>query len=177
MNHERHNVLLIQVDQLPWFALSATGSPNVRTPHLDAMANQGGILFDNATCQSPICLPSRLSMLAGRYVSSVKQFGFDGYCERGIDWMQTTFKRAGYTTGAFGKMHALSVGIDDWGFDVSAPTLGEDEDYAHPTGNKYRAYCASHGVKWPTDQMHGHDPFKGGQPAPVIACGQDKDDW
>jgi len=155
------NVLLIQVDQMPWFCLSLAGSRNVRTPQLDALARDGGVFFNNATCQSPCCMPSRLSTLSGRYVSSTKQFGFAGYCERGIDWIQNVFKSAGYATGAFGKMHALSVGIDDWGFDVSAPTLPEEDDLARPADNSYHAYCLRHGISWPTDQVHGHDPWGG----------------
>lgn len=155
------NVLLIEADQWPWFCLSLAGSRNVHTPVLDDLARAGGVSFDNATCQSPCCMPSRLSTLSGRYVSSTKQFGFAGYCQRGIDWMQNVFKAAGYTTGAFGKMHALSVGLDDWGFDISAPTLPEENDLARPAGNTYREYCRRHGLTWPTDQMHGHDPWGG----------------
>ena len=155
------NVLFIEVDQLPWFCLSLAGSTNVQTPRLDGLARDGGVFFNNAACQSPCCMPSRLSTLSGRYVSSTKQFGFAGYCERGVDWIQNVFKTAGYATGAFGKMHALSVGIDTWGFDVSAPTLPEENDLARPADNSYRMYCRRQGIAWPTDQMHGHDPWGG----------------
>lgn len=156
------NVLLIQADQWPSFCLGSLRRAGVRTPNLDRLcAQDGSILFTNNTAQSPICLPSRVSMLTGCYVSTTGQPGFSGYCRRGLPWMPRVFRKAGYRTGAFGKFHAASIGIDDWSFDVSEPTLGEDEDFSMPAGAHYRAYCAEKGVHWPTDQMHGHDPFHG----------------
>ncbi|OHD64931.1 MAG: hypothetical protein A2096_15020 [Spirochaetes bacterium GWF1_41_5] len=152
------NVLLIEFDQWPWFCLSKIGNPNVNTPNLDALIGDG-VLFTNAAAQNPICLPSRISMLAGQYVSTTRQFGFSGFCEHGIDWIHSSFKKAGYATGAFGKFHALSVGHEDWNYNVSAPTLPEENDLASPKGNTYKAYCEKHGIRWPTDQMHGHDPY------------------
>lgn len=157
----QNSVLLIQADQWPWFCLSYLGSANVRTPNLDRLIREEGMLFSNNTVQSPICLPSRVSMLTGQYVSTTTQYGFCGYCRRGLPWMPRFFQEHGYRTGAFGKMHAMSIGIDDWSFDVSAPTLGEDEILARPAGYHYRNYCEKNGVKWPTDQIHGHDPFNG----------------
>ncbi len=157
----QNSVLLIQSDQWPWFCLSYLGYPNVRTPHLDRLIREQGVLFSNNTVQSPICLPSRISMLTGLHVATTGQTGFCGLCPRGLPWMPRFYREHGYTTGAFGKFHAMSIGVDDWSFDVSAPTLGEDEILAQPEGNSYRAYCRENGVRWPTDQMHGHDPFTG----------------
>lgn len=161
-----HHVLLIQVDQMHAAALSCLGSPNVRTPHLDALAAQG-VLFTHAVCQSPICMPSRTSMLSGQYPSSNRQFGFSGQCRRDMPWLPLTLQQAGYRTGAFGKFHVVCVPEDRWAFDVAAPTLSEDEDLARPLGDTYRAHCLRHGIAWRTDQMHGH-PFDDGDPMPPV---------
>lgn len=143
---------------MPWWALSYLGCENVRTPNLDRLIGEGGMLFEKAVCQSPICLPSRISMLSGQYVSTNKQFGFTGLQDRRIPWLPELLRQHGYLTGASGKFHTASIGVDRWGFDFSAPTLPHDEDMAVPRTNTYRHYCRTHGVPWPTDQMHGHDP-------------------
>ena len=150
---------------MPASCVSVMGSRNVRTPNLDALAGEG-VLFEDAVCQSSICLPSRISMLSGQYVSTTKQFGFTGVCDRRMPWLPETLKAGGYVTGAVGKFHVRSVGEPRWcrGMNYSAPTLPHDEGMAKPREHTYRQYCREHGLAWPTDQMHGHDP--GGCKAP-----------
>ncbi|MCC7145925.1 MAG: sulfatase-like hydrolase/transferase [Phycisphaeraceae bacterium] len=162
----KHNILLIQVDQMHAGCLSLLGNANVHTPHLDQLAREGTLLT-NATCQNPLCMPSRASMLSGQYPSTNRQFGFSGLCSRRTPWMQQTFKQAGYTTAAFGKFHLVSVPQDCWTFDVAAGTLPEDEDLARPAGYTYRAYCQKNGIAWRTDQIHGH-PLVDGDDMPVL---------
>lgn len=153
-----HNVILIEADMMPWFCLGIAGSPNVRTPHLDRLAADGA-LFQNACCQHALCVPSRISMLAGQYASTTRQFGFTGLCDRRMPWLPERLRSEGYHTAAFGKFHVGPVGADDFGFDVAGATLPEDEDFARPHGYTYRAYCNSQGIAYPTDQGHGHDPL------------------
>jgi arylsulfatase A-like enzyme len=164
----RCNLLLIQVDQMPGWAMSLLGCRNVCTPALDALAG-GGTLFRQAICNNPICLPSRISLLSGQYASTTGQFGFSGLCDRRMPWLPRHLQAAGFRTGAFGKLHVLSVGMEQWGMDVACPTMPEDQDLARPADATYRAYCAAHGIPWPTDQMHGHNPF-GPAPAPPQAA-------
>ncbi len=155
-----HNVLLIEADMMPWFNLSLMGNPNVRTPNLDRLAAEGGVLFDHCYCQHALCIPSRISMFSGQYVTTNRQFGFTGLCDRRMPWLPTLLQGAGYDTAAFGKFHVGPIGEEGFGFDVAAPTLPEDEDFARPAGYTYRAYCAAHGVPYPNDQGHGHDPLR-----------------
>ena len=66
----RPNVLLILVDQLRYDVFSHMGDSVVETPNIDRLAEEG-VVFTDATCSSPVCGPSRASLLSGC-------FAFDG---------------------------------------------------------------------------------------------------
>ena len=59
----QYNVLFIVVDDLRPL-LGCYGHPEIHTPNIDALADQG-TLFNRAYCQNPLCHPSRTSMLTG----------------------------------------------------------------------------------------------------------------
>jgi arylsulfatase A-like enzyme len=61
------NVLLICADQWRADCIGALGHPNVKTPNLDALA-QDGVLFENHFGQCTPCGPSRTSLLTGLYL-------------------------------------------------------------------------------------------------------------
>ena len=66
----RPNFLIIMSDEhAPMFS-GAYGHPLVQTPHLDELANNG-VLFENAYCNSPLCVPSRMSFMTGRYIHHI----------------------------------------------------------------------------------------------------------
>ena len=69
MNTGRPNILFLFSDQHRGSALSCAGDPNVRTPHLDRLADNG-IRFTNAYANSPMCAPFRASLYTGQYISS-----------------------------------------------------------------------------------------------------------
>jgi arylsulfatase A-like enzyme len=58
------NVLFIAIDDLNDWVGPLGGHPQVQTPHLDRLAARG-TTFTNAHCQSPLCNPSRTSVLTG----------------------------------------------------------------------------------------------------------------
>ncbi len=62
----RPNILWICTDQQRWDTLGCYGNPHVHTPHLDRLAADG-VLFEQCYSQSPVCTPSRVSFLTGRY--------------------------------------------------------------------------------------------------------------
>jgi choline-sulfatase len=64
------NIVVVLSDEHAAAATGAYGHRDVRTPHLDRLAGQGW-LFENAYCTSPMCVPSRLSLLSGRYVHEI----------------------------------------------------------------------------------------------------------
>ena len=45
------------------------GHPQAQTPNIDRLAARG-VLFNNAHCQSPVCNPSRASMMTSLYPST-----------------------------------------------------------------------------------------------------------
>ena len=63
---ERPNILHLLSDQHSPFVAGCYGDPVVQTPHLDRLA-AGGATLDAVYCPSPICVPSRMSMLTGRH--------------------------------------------------------------------------------------------------------------
>ena len=66
---EKPNVLLIAVDDLnDWIGVLG-GHPQVKTPNIDRLAARG-VLFSNAHCQSPVCNPSRASLMTSLYPST-----------------------------------------------------------------------------------------------------------
>jgi arylsulfatase A-like enzyme len=62
----RTNLLLVTFDQLRSDTLGCTGNPVIRTPAVDGLARRG-VLFTNNFCQTPQCVPSRMSIHTGRY--------------------------------------------------------------------------------------------------------------
>ncbi len=63
------NILFIMCDQLRWDYLSCNGHPYLETPNIDGLAARG-VNFRKAFVQSPLCGPSRMSFLTGRYMFS-----------------------------------------------------------------------------------------------------------
>jgi arylsulfatase A-like enzyme len=66
---KRPNVLLIAVDDLNDWIGCLGGHPQASTPNLDRLASMG-MLFANAHCQSPVCNPSRASLMTSLYPST-----------------------------------------------------------------------------------------------------------
>ena len=62
----RPNILFILADDLGWGDLSCYGRPDYQTPNLDRLAREG-IRFTNAYSAAPVCTPTRVGFLTGRY--------------------------------------------------------------------------------------------------------------
>jgi N-acetylgalactosamine-6-sulfatase len=142
----RPNVLFIYMDDWGWGDLSCHGHPNFKTPNVDRLAREG-IDFQQFNVVSPVCSPSRVGAITGRFPSrysirhalaTVEENRQYGQC----DWLDpqaiTTarlFQQAGYATGHFGKWHLgkgneLSTAL--YGYDESStwggPAIGGKED-------------------------------------------------
>ena len=64
------NVILFLVDDLGWSDIGINGSTFYETPFIDRMAKEGA-QFSDAYATSPICSPSRASILTGKYPSRI----------------------------------------------------------------------------------------------------------
>ena len=94
-------------DQQRWDAMGCV-NPVVRTPALDSLA-RNGILFDQAVCQCPMCVPSRNSLLLGLnpWQVGVRNNGqgiLDDAMLPNVPLPQM-LRDAGYRTAGFGKTH------------------------------------------------------------------------
>lgn len=100
----RPNILMIMADQLPAASLPAYGHPVVRAPHLQRLADEG-VVFEDAYCNSPLCGPSRASMMTGRLPSRIG--AFDNACEfpASAPTYAHYLRNEGYRTCLSGKMH------------------------------------------------------------------------
>jgi iduronate 2-sulfatase len=99
------NVLFIVVDDLNT-RVGCYGDPIVRTPALDRLARMG-VQFDRAYCQFPLCNPSRVSLLLGRYPTSTETVDFAWPALLGPDWVTLPeyFRRSGYQVRLLGKVY------------------------------------------------------------------------
>ena len=102
----RPNVLLIITDDQGWGDIYSHGNDKLDTPVLDKLAADGA-RFDRFFV-SPLCAPTRASLLTGRYHLRTGTHGVT----RGQETMRSEevtlaeiFRQAGYTTGCFGKWH------------------------------------------------------------------------
>jgi choline-sulfatase len=108
------NVLLVVADELMAAALPAYGGSQVDTPALDRLAATG-TTFDRAYCNSPVCTPSRYSMLSGRYAWSMHVYHNQSPTPSGYPSLAGRLSDRGYDTVGIGKMHFKG---DDqmWGY-------------------------------------------------------------
>ena len=68
---QRPNVVLFLVDDLGYGDLAAHGNPHVKTPHVDKFLRDG-VEFPRFYV-SPVCHPTRASLLTGRYTARTFQ--------------------------------------------------------------------------------------------------------
>jgi arylsulfatase A-like enzyme len=100
----RPNVLFILPDEWRAQALGCMGNPDVRTPHLDALASQG-TLFQTTFANTPVCCPARADILTGTYANKNGMIANDLRLREDIPTVADHFAAAGYHTGYIGKWH------------------------------------------------------------------------
>ena len=103
---QRPNILIIYTDQQRWDAMGINGNPDIKTPNLDKLA-QEGVNFDHYFIQNPVCMPSRVSFLTGQYPSKL------GITQMGVPVPEETITlpkmlgNYGYRSANIGKLHFL----------------------------------------------------------------------
>jgi len=152
---EKPNVVFILIDDLGYTDLGCYGSSYYETPRLDRLAKQGA-LFTDAYTASPVCSPTRASIMTGQWP---ERFGISEYIggPRPENWKRNTIllptknsdrlpldaptlgklmKSAGYQTFFAGKWH---LGPEGWwpenqGFDINRGGHDRGGPYG---GNRY----------------------------------------
>ncbi len=105
-NRERPNLLYIHSDQHSPLVAGCYGDGLARTPNLDRLA-ESGTLFENAYCPSPICVPSRMSMLTGRHPYQNRVWTNEHVLSSAIPTFAHAMGGAGYRPIIVGRMHVL----------------------------------------------------------------------
>lgn len=170
----RPNIVLIMTDDQGWGDLGCHGNDIVQTPNIDRMAAEGA-RFDRFYV-SPVCAPTRASLLTGRYHLRTNVHGVT----RGEENMradEVTFaevlRGAGYATGCFGKWHngahfphhPNGQGFDQfvgfcaghWNnyFDGHLEENGEPVEF----GGYITDYLTDRALGWIEDQAKADKPF------------------
>ncbi|MBN1643011.1 MAG: sulfatase [Anaerolineae bacterium] len=98
-----HNAIWIFGDQHRAQALSCAGDPNLHTPHIDRLAEEG-VTFSNAVAGCPWCTPFRGSLLTSFYIHHCVQ-RTPQRIDPALPVVTDVFNEHGYRTAYFGKWH------------------------------------------------------------------------
>ncbi len=108
MSVARPNFLFIMADQMAGPALPAYGHAIVQAPSLDRLAAEG-VLFESAYCNTPLCAPSRASMLTGQLPSRIGAYDNAAEFATSMPTFSHYLRDAGYRTCLCGKMHFIGT--------------------------------------------------------------------
>jgi arylsulfatase A-like enzyme len=102
---DRPNILIIISDEHRAGLTKRSGYPLDTSPMLDSLASEG-VAFDGAYCTAPLCVPSRTSILTGRWPEAhrVRQNSQPEVAFFEKDLFDVV-KSKGYKTGLIGKNH------------------------------------------------------------------------
>ncbi len=142
------NIIYIMADDLGYADLSCYGRKDYSTPNLDKLASQS-MKFMNAYAAAPVCTPSRIAFMTGRYPArnevglreplvmnkkdSLIGLSPDNHC------LAMIMKEAGYETALIGKWHLgfqPEVSPNKNGFDYFFGFHSGAMDYISHAGEK-----------------------------------------
>lgn len=133
------NILFIVSDQHAQRALGCYGDTVGATPRLDALARDG-VVFDNAYCPSPICGPSRMSMMTGREPHQNRCWLNTDILNSGTPTYAHALGAAGYRTALIGRMHFI----------------GPDQTHGFA-----ERLVGDHSANWPGNPTFDHGALRG----------------
>jgi N-acetylgalactosamine-6-sulfatase len=132
VENTKPNIIFIFADDFGWGDISKHGHPDIRTPNIDRLAEEGSEFYQFSV-SNPVCSPSRAAVMTGQYPSrnSVHRhfsaldhhinFSMADWLDPTITNMPKVMKSAGYITAHFGKWHLGNNGgapiPTDYGYD------------------------------------------------------------
>lgn len=143
--YNRPNILIISSDQQRFDAMGCYGNGHIRTPQLDQLATEGA-LFENCYSQSPMCAPSRASLMTGLFPRN------HGLWANGVNLddrhrlLSRVLADAGYDCGLVGKFHlgAAAEGRTERRIDDGFRMFEWAHDPIHPSPqNRYHQWLAA----------------------------------
>lgn len=127
---DKPNILIILSDDQGYHDVGYYGTKDLKTPNIDAL-REDGIRMDNFYSNSPVCSPSRASIMSGKYPDMVGVPGLIrsipndnwGFLDPNAILLPEFLKSKGYTTGIIGK----------WNLGLESPNLPNERgfDYFH----------------------------------------------
>jgi N-acetylgalactosamine-6-sulfatase len=130
---ERPNIIFILADDLGWGDLGCYGHPQIKTPNLDRLAEEG-TLFTQFYVNGSVCSPTRTAFMTGCFPArhrvhghfSTEQQnaarGMPNWLDPQAPFLARSLQESGYATAHFGKWHlgsgAKALGPGAYGFDV-----------------------------------------------------------
>jgi arylsulfatase A-like enzyme len=128
LSGRRPNILLLFADQLRHDSLGGYGHPAAITPNLDRLAAEG-VRFTRCYANNPVCLPSRSSLMTGRYCHQHHCHRNDDVLARDEVCYPAMLRDSGYFTAVVGKLHLWEQFQDrctvDHGFQVRETVEGK----------------------------------------------------
>ena len=143
------NLVFILIDDLGWIDTGCYGSAYYETPNIDRLASQG-MRFTDAYAASPVCSPTRASILTGKYPARLNLTDWIGGSQKGdmlpADYIRhmpleevtiaEAFREAGYSTCFIGKWHLGGQPFfpEHQGFDINigGHDAGQPSSYFYP---------------------------------------------
>ena len=93
-------------DQLGRGPVPAYGNRVVKAPNLDRLAREG-VVFEHAYCSSPLCAPSRASLVTGSLPSRIGVYDNGAELPASVPTLAHHLRSRGYLTCLAGKMHFI----------------------------------------------------------------------
>ncbi len=146
------NFVFFLIDDMGWTDAKCYGSSFYHTPNIDKLAKTG-MRFTNGYAACPVCSPTRLSIMTGKYPVRLKATNFFTGRRKGkllpAEYrnnmplneftLAEALKAGGYATGFFGKWHLGGKGFEPTkqGFDVNVGgnVRGSPPSYFSPYRN------------------------------------------
>ncbi|MCP4376199.1 MAG: sulfatase-like hydrolase/transferase [bacterium] len=166
------NIILVMADDQGWGDVGYNNHPFVKTPNLDAMSKVS-LRLDRFYAAAPICSPTRASVLTGRHPHRSNVLSHGRSMRPQEITIAAALKKAGYTTGHFGKFHVGSMqksspvnpgkfGFDRW---FSAPNFFDQDPVMSSNGvavqckGESSQITVDETIKFITQQAKGDKPF------------------